>query len=222
MFDWLQKLGGSTQGLADIQRQFLQMLQDGRHIFDAAANALVGGTTPDAIRNDLYETDLRINQTEMAVRRGLVVHGTVHGASTFPALLVLMSLVKDAERIGDYSKNLFEIACAGVSLGDAEAVQSLVQMKDKISKFLVRAQNCFESKSVEDSGRLLKEIEAFQKMCDVHVGELLRAQGRNEAPRVLTIRYFKRVVSHIGNVVSSVVMPLDKLDFYPDKPMSEQ
>ncbi|MEZ6004302.1 MAG: PhoU domain-containing protein [Planctomycetota bacterium] len=222
MFDWLQKLSGSSQGLDKIHQQFLQMLQDGRHVFDAAANALVGGTRPDVIRADLYETDLRINRTEMAVRRGLVVHGTVHGAATFPALLVMMSLVKDAERIGDYSKNIFEVACSGVDLGDEAAVHALVQMKDQISKFLVRAHNCYQKQSVEESRGLMKEIEAFQKMCDLQVGELLRVQGRNEAPRVLTLRHFKRVASHVGNIVSAVVMPLDKLDFFPDKPMSEQ
>ena len=151
-----------------------------------------------------------------------MVHGSVHGASTFPALLVLMSLAKDAERIGDYAKNIFEIACSGAVLGDDEAVRALVTMKDRISKFMVRAQNCFESKDVDQSRELLKEIDAFQKMCDQVVGELMRVTGRNEAPRLLTVRYFKRVVSHVGNIVSSIVMPLDKLDFFPEKPMSEQ
>ena len=222
MFDWFQKIGGSSQGLEQIQRQFMQMLQDGRHIFDAAANALLGGTTPDVIRQDLYDTDLRINRTEMSVRRGLVVHGSVHGASTFPALLVLMSLAKDAERIGDYAKNIFEIACSGVRVGDDEAVTRLVAMKDQVSKFLVRAHNCFESKDTEVSHDLLKEIDNFQTMCDQVVGELMRMTDHNEAARVLTVRYFKRVVSHVGNIVSSVVMPLDQLDFFPGKPQSEQ
>jgi phosphate uptake regulator len=33
------------------------------------------------------------------------------------------------------------------------------------------------------------------------------------AAYVLAYRYFKRVVSHIRNVASSVVEPIDKLDF---------
>lgn len=222
MFDWLQKIGGSSHGLADIHRRFLEMLQDGRHIFDAASNALLGGTTPDVIRTDLYETDLRINHTEMTIRKELVVHGTVHGASTFPTLLVLMSLVKDAERIGDYAKNIFEIACSGADLGDEASKAFLIQMKDELSKFMVRASNCFDSQNEDDSRSLLKDIDAFQKKCDVHVGELVRSTGRNEAGRVLTVRYFKRTASHVGNIISSIVMPLDRLDYYPDKPMSEQ
>ncbi len=222
MFDWLHNIGGSITGLGEINKQFLQMLQDGRHIFDAASNSLLGGTTSDVIREDLYATDLRINKTEMEVRRALVVHGTVHGAGSFPSLLVLMSLVKDAERIGDYSKNLFELACTGASLGTEEERKPLISMKDKISGFLVRAYHLFEGKDADASRDLLKEIEVFQKMCDQRVGQLLRVQGVNEAGQVLTTRYFKRVASHVGNVVTSIVMPLDMLDFFPDADQKDQ
>ncbi|MCP5022129.1 MAG: hypothetical protein GY930_10160 [bacterium] len=222
MFDWLQNIGGSSQGLDEINKQFLQMLQDGRHIFDAASNALLGGTTSDVIREDLYATDLRINRTEIQVRRALVVHGTVHGAGSFPSLLVLMSLVKDAERIGDYSKNLFELGCTDTSLGSDEQRKLLISMKDKISGFLVRSYHLFEGKDVEASRDLLKEIDIFLTMCDQRVGELLRVEGVNEAGQVLTMRYFKRVASHVGNVVTSIVMPLDQLDFYPGKDQGQQ
>ncbi len=222
MFDWLQNIGGSSQGLDEINKQFLQMLQDGRHIFDAASNALLGGTTSDVIREDLYATDLRINRTEIQVRRALVVHGTVHGAGSFPSLLILMSLVKDAERIGDYSKNLFELGCTGASLGSDEQRKLLISMKDKISGYLVRCYHLFEGKDVEASRDLLKEIDIFLTMCDQRVGELLRVEGVNEAGQVLTMRYFKRVASHVGNVVTSIVMPLDQLDYYPGKEQGEQ
>ena len=63
MFDWLQSLRDHSQ-LKKIQRQFLEMLADGRHIFDASSNALIGGTDPEVIREDLYTTDQRINRTD--------------------------------------------------------------------------------------------------------------------------------------------------------------
>ena len=102
--NWLQRLGPEAQSLNEINVKFLEMLTDGRHIFVAAANALLGGTAPQVIRADLFETDRRINRTEQEIRRQIVVHGSIHGAATFPSLLVMMSLVKDAERIGDYAK----------------------------------------------------------------------------------------------------------------------
>ena len=50
-------------GFDDILREFSKMLEDGRHIFDAASNALLGGTDPETIREDLFRTDRRINET---------------------------------------------------------------------------------------------------------------------------------------------------------------
>ena len=120
MLRWLQRVGPESAGLTKIHVQFLQMLEDGRHIFDAAANCVLGRGDPEVIRADLYRTDLRINATEQRIRREIVVHGSIHGSATFPAMLIMMSLVKDAERIGDYAKNLFELADLRPHLGTDE------------------------------------------------------------------------------------------------------
>lgn len=223
MFRWLQTIGSESPGMDEIHRHFLQMLDDGRHVFDAAANTLLGGGAPEVVREDLFTTDQRINLTEQKVRRELVVHGTVHGSSSLPALLLMMSLVKDAERIGDYGKNIFELAClTDVQLGTDEDRQKLVALKDTISKMLVRARGILDSQDESSASAFLKEADNIQKECDAQVDGRLTTSGHNEAQLVLVYRYFKRVVSHAGNIVTSIVMPLDKLDYYPGKPHSEQ
>ena len=223
MFRWLQTIGSESPGLDEIHRQFLQMLDDGRHVFDAASNTLLGGGAPEVVREDLFTTDQRINLTEQKVRRELVVHGTVHGSSSLPALLLTMSLVKDAERIGDYAKNIFDLACLdGVQLGNEEERAKLVALKDTISKMLIRTRGLLDNQNEEAAAAFLKEADEIQKECDAQVGDRLTTSGHNEAPLVLVYRYFKRVVSHAGNIVTSIVMPLDKLDYYPGKPHSQQ
>ena len=169
MFDWLHSLRDHSQ-LKKIQRQFLEMLADGRHIFDASSNALIGGTDPEVIREDLYTTDQRINRTEQAIRRELVVHGSVHGGSHVPTLLVLMSLVKDAERIGDYAKNIFELALARPELGTDAERAALVESKDQVSKLLVRAAGLFESQDEDLAEAYLSESDKLQRHCDEQVG----------------------------------------------------
>lgn len=217
MFDWLKNLGPEADGLNKIHREFVQMIEDGRHVFDAAANALLGGTDPSVIREDLYTTDQRINATERQIRREIVVHGSVHGASTFPALLVMMSLVKDAERIGDYAKNLFELVVLEADLGDDAQRQPLIEMKDRVSHLLVRARNIYVEQDQKDARKFLTDVDALQTECDDGVEAFLKEDGVNRGAQVLTYRYFKRVASHIGNVITSVVMPIDRLD-YVDEP----
>jgi phosphate transport system protein len=222
MLRWLQRLAPDSGGLAEINARFLEMLQDGRHIFDAAANCLLGGADPEVIREDLFNTDKRINKTEQLIRRGIVVHGSIHGAATFPALLVMMSLVKDAERIGDYAKNLFDLAMHRPQLGSTGRVRELVERKDTISKMLVRAQNLIESQDIDGARGFLKDADAVEDECDTEIERLIKIENENVSARVLIQRYFKRTTGHISNVVTSVVMPVDKLDYFPGKPHSEQ
>ena len=153
MRGWL-KSGHEAKGFETIQRHFIEMLEDGRHIFDAASNALLGGTDAEAIREDLFATDARINRTEQQIRRLIVVHGTVHGAQSFPALLVMMSLAKDAERIGDYAKNIFDLATQRPFLGSDAERRELVSLKDEISRLLVRTGHIYLSQSAPDATKV--------------------------------------------------------------------
>ncbi|MFT4539753.1 MAG: phosphate uptake regulator [Planctomycetota bacterium] len=222
MLNWLQRIGGESGGLREIHTQFLQMLQDGRHIFDAATNCLLGGTDSSVIREDLFLTDQRINATEQLIRREIVVHGSIHGAATFPALLVMMSLVKDAERIGDYGKNIFGMAHEGAEIDDEKLHGELVVLKDQISTLLVRAHGLFDSRDDGRAHTFLEDTHTVERMCDERVGEMLKVTDRNMAAMVLAYRYFKRVASHTGNIVTSLVMPIDKLDYFPGKTSAEQ
>jgi len=215
MGNWLTS-GGENTGFLEIHRNFTQMLEDGRHIFDAAANALVGGTDPETIRRDLFETDRRINQTEQQVRRQIVVHGTVHGAQAFPSLLVMMSLAKDAERIGDYAKNLFDLAVLDPDLGSNEERRLLTETKDRVSRVLRETRVVFDAQGEEAARVLLTECDRIQDACDGNLSAALATGGQGAVAKALESRYFKRVTSHAANVVTSLVMPLDKLDFYDE------
>ena len=203
-------------GFGEIQRRFEEMLEDGRHAFDAAANALLGGTDPTVIKDDLFATDRRINRTEQELRRKLVVHGAVHGPSHFPHLLVLMSLAKDAERIGDYAKNLYDLAVVRPWLGDETERRELVALKDRISRVLVRARGLYELEDAAAARTFLAECHQIEDSCDERVDRALAVEGQNAAGLALACRYFKRVVSHASNVITSLVVPLDKLDFYDE------
>lgn len=222
MLRWLNKLGGDPTKMDAIHTDFLEMLEDGRHIFDAASNLLLAGGDPEVIRKDLFRTDERINLTEQKIRREIVVHGAVYGSVALPSSLVVMSLVKDAERIGDYAKNLFDLAKLHPDLGEGDGRAALVEMKDQISKMLARTHGLFHEPDPDSAHAFLKEAETLQKRCDTEVARLIAVKGKNMAGLVLALRYFKRVVSHAANVITSIVMPVDKLDYYPNRPHSEQ
>jgi len=216
MFDWFKSEGeaGST-GLQKMRTEFGQMLDSGRHMFDTASNAFLGGTDLEVIREDLFATDKRINRGERQIRRQLVVHASVHGATEFPACLVLMSIVKDAERVGDYGKNLFDLAELCPHPPRGEHRDCLVALKDRISRLMAACREIFDSEQREEATEAIVEATKIEDLCDERIRTLIQEAAPSDmAPAyVLAYRYFKRVTSHVRNIASSVVQPLHKLDF---------
>lgn len=212
----------SKPSVKELDERLLAMLREGRREFDIAADVLLSGGDPSAVREDVYRTDQGINQMERELRRRLVVHGVVHGIAALPGSLVLMSLVKDAERIGDYAKNIFELASLGVRFDDDARRRELVKRKTEISEFLGSVIAVMARPDEARARALLEEASEISAQCNAEGVRLIRdVQDRNPSGEVLLLRYLKRVVSHARNVASSVVVPVDQLDFRPGAPESE-
>ena len=224
MFNWFSSGSEGVAGQEKMRAEFGKMLDAGRHIFAAAANAFLGGTDVEVIRQDLFETDKRINHAEQMIRREIVVHATVHGAVSFPACLVLMSVVKDAERVGDYAKNIFDLAELSDSPPDGEYKDDLVNLKDRISRLMGACRGAFDKQDEEVAKELILEAESIEDHCDEQILKILKHPEPTamDATFALAYRYFKRITSHSFNVLTSIVQPIDKLDFSDNRPESEQ
>ncbi|MFT4531160.1 MAG: phosphate transport system protein [Thalassolituus oleivorans] len=215
MFEWLSALRSQPSGLDEIMQYFEQMLEDGRHVFDAAANSLLGGTDPEVIKDDLWATDKRINSNERRIRRRLITHAAVHGRTEFPVCLALMSIVKDAERIGDFGKNIFDLSIMGAKISDAYK-DDLVKLKDSTSRLLAKSRNIYETQNADDARAFIAECEQLQSHCESQLRELCMSTEGNVAATAMVYRYLKRVLAHSMNIITSVVMPLDRLDYYDE------
>ena len=211
--------GGGDAQLEQIEAQIRQMLVDDRHTFDTAINALIGGTDPELVRKDVHKSDRRVNKAERAVRRQLVVHVSVRGTSAdITLVLASMSVVKDAERIGDYSKNIWDIANSGIDLSDAEDIGVLMRHRDRISTLIGETARVFGDKDLEAAHNLLRGGDDLQAEYEELIDEQLRTDrpAREAVPRALLYRYFKRITAHLLNILTSLVMPIDRLDYYDE------
>ncbi len=222
MFEWFSNVSSGAAGLDRMREEFCQMLAAGRHVFDAAANALLGGTDLDTIRADLFKTEKRINKSVRQLRREIVVHSSVHGPATFPSCLVLMSIVKDAERIGDYAKNVFDLAAIAPGRIEDPRRTDLTQLKDGISQLLADCRDAFHDKDRAAALKLIGRAEELEDHCDAELRSVVQEEPPLAATFALTYRYFKRVASHVFNVLTSVVQPVDRLDFSKKLPLPEK
>ena len=211
--------GGADRELEQIKQSIQQMLVDCRHTFDAAINALLGGTDPEMVKKDIKKTDRRVNKAEREVRRELVVHASVRGASAdIPMVLVSMSIVKDAERIGDYAKNIFDLALAGTNLSTVEDLPELITHRDRVSRLIAETARIFGERDTDAAHEILQdEDEHLDEYDDIVIAQIdSEAPASQAVPLALLNRYFKRITAHAMNILTSLVMPLDRLDYYDE------
>ncbi len=211
--------GGADKELEQIEKTIQQMLVDCRHTFDAAINALLGGTDPGLVKKDIKKTDRQVNKAEREVRRELVVHASVRGAQAdIPMVLVSMSIVKDAERIGDYAKNIFDLAAAGVDLSSTPDLDRLIKHRDQVSRLIAETARIFGERDAEAAHLILQaEDENLVEYDNLVITQINSdAPAATAVPIALLYRYLKRITAHSMNVLTSLVMPLDRLDYYDE------
>ncbi|HEU4319467.1 MAG TPA: PhoU domain-containing protein [Acidimicrobiia bacterium] len=214
-----------TDQLATVEQQLHGMLAGCQDTFRLATSALFGEEDVKAAGEQLDETDKDLNRTERAIRRELLVHGTVRGADIDTGLmLAYMSISKDIERIGDYCKNIWNLAEMGVTFEGAEDWEELTRHRHRVAELLERALRAFADQDADAVHEMIPAIREDLQHYDAHIIQFVASDlpGRFSTPRALFYRYLKRISAHLSNTLSSVVMPVDRLDFYkPSKAVVE-
>ena len=204
-------------GLENIESQVQRMVNDARHTFDLALSAVTGGAV-ETVADEIRETDRQINATEVEIRRALVVHASVHGGIDISEVLAFMNMIKDIERIGDYNKNIFDLAEEGVSFTESPELDSILSLRDEVSSRISLMGEILSMRDEERARTYIERGDEMRKDFDRRVNELLHSteEAVTAVPRALLFRFLKRVSAHSSNVVSAVVMPVDQLDYYDE------
>ena len=87
------------------------MLERTDRMFHESVQSLRESDTGE-IGIDIYEEDQVVNRYQQEVRRKILRHLAITGGVNVVPGLILPSIVIDIERIGDYTKNIMELAVA--------------------------------------------------------------------------------------------------------------
>lgn len=209
--------GGPSNELDEVEASIVGMLRDGNDVFTTATDALFGGGKSKKTRREVRTTDKGINEAQQEVRRSLMIHAAVN-ADELPLVLQYASIVKDAERVGDYSKNLYDLVRFGANFEGAPDEKELESYRDKVSRLIVDAADVFEARDADAAQHLLNKADAFLDEYDARVKAAYNWTGETQdaVARALYFRFLKRTTAHVMNVLTSLVQPLDRLDYYDE------
>jgi len=172
------------------------------------------------LTKDIYDQDIAVNKFEREVRRKVLSHLAVSGTQDLYSGLTLVSIIIDIERVGDYTKNIIEIAQNHpAKLAGGIYDEDLVRVEDAVEDVFSRIRNAFEKADETEARKICEDYEWVTKLCDQHAIDYLNDRDKtistsDAVALSLYFRYLKRIYSHLRNVASSVINPFDKIGFY--------
>jgi phosphate transport system protein len=187
-----------------------EMLRDAVEMYRPIADVLSGrGKLTQDVHDRIYETDKRINHLQRKVRKQLVEHLSMSPGSDVPISLVLMSITKDAERLGDYCKNL----------GTGAYGERLNELLSDAGALFEPTATATVKSDKEMAEQAVKRGRGLASRCDDLIDDLLGSDlsVREAVLLALAARYLKRIALHLTNIASSVVMPLHRLDYVDEE-----
>ena len=208
---------GSQTPIDEIHATLVQMLLDGHDVFVTASDALFGGGKSKETKREVRSTDKGINEAQASIRRNLMVHAAVNSGD-LAVVLQYASIVKDAERVGDYAKNLYDLVRYGADFDSAPDRDELLGYRNAVANLILEAAGVFEAVDKDRAQALIGKADGFLDEYDDHVKAMCKADGSTQdaVPRALYYRFLKRTTAHIMNVLTSLVQPLDRLDYYDE------
>jgi phosphate transport system protein len=200
-----------------------QALDIDLQMFEASVESLRrcdDGTIPV----DVYALDKQVNRYERDVRRKVMMHLTVSGPADVASGLVLVSVVIDIERIGDYATNIFDLARYHPRRLDAGSLEAEVTaIETQVTDLFRLMVDAFKTSDVEKARKIMRDYKeklAFE--CEeivkrIIAGEVTDLSASDAATLTLYIRYLKRIAAHSRNLVSGIVNPFHRIG-YKEKP----
>jgi len=199
--------------------EFSAMIGDAEWAFTHAWASFAGETLPEENRQAIVDRDIGINKHERAIRRLLVEHLSINPGRDVPGCLALMSIAKDAERIGDYSKNIFALPTMLKGPGcELKYMKRLAAVEENVVKNFPKLHKAYQDSDNTLATQILGTYAPIKEACSKILADLFSDDlpTRESVTTALVAAYLRRINSHMGNIASGIIYPLDRIDFVQD------
>ena len=220
IFKDIIKLWKSDSLLSQAWDDSIAMLKLSHEIFQKSIESFNSPESFEEIKA-LKKEDRKINDYQMTVRRKVLTHFSLDtSAREVTNGLVLVDMVVDIERIGDYCKNISDLTLM------KESSFNFGELSDEISKIEEEVQSRF-SNTIEvienqDEDLAFRLLDKYRKkvssVSDKIVSDIVSGQNKlgsqsKSAALVLYVRYLKRIGAHLKNISSTVVNAYDRIGY---------
>ena len=220
VFKDLVNIWKSEDSLSQAWASSNEMLTLSHVMFTDAIDALRSGEKNKVIKS-IKQRDTDINEYHRDIRKKVVTYYSISkDVTNIHSGLVLINMVVDIERVGDYTKNILDLAkhypekLISENISDdlrvieravigrfGDTIRAVEKMDEEIPKDLIKSYR-------NDLGKLSDNLVACSISGDLQIGEEHKASSM-----VLYARYLKRIGAHLKNITSVVVNPFESVGY---------
>jgi|TARA_B100001750_G_C15465674_1_gene576899 Na+/phosphate symporter len=197
-----------------------QMMTLSNEVFNTAISYLRDGKDIKTLKN-LKKRDQEINAFQKNVRKKVVTHFSISkNVDDLPSGLVLLNIVVDIERVGDYTKNILDLAINHPNkIISEDILEALCDIENEV---LSRFRKTLDAINAQDE-EIAKDLLITYKKDLVHVsdeivnkciaGEIRFDDEAKSVTVALYARYLKRIGAHLKNITTTIINPYEYVGY---------
>lgn len=215
---WARFLGIFTDAplASQMNELFTEMLKLAEEMYVSVTAVLLDPESPtlERIRETFFATDQRINSLEQRIRRDVLIHLSIQTERTpnITQHLMLLNQVKDAERIGDYAKGIFEVFEYAADEVTGVYLERFTRLRVRTLGLFSEVRTAITNMDAKLAKKACQECTTYIKECSVSINELMDSPELvpNPVANALLFRYQKRILSHLRRIATAQFAPFDK------------
>ena len=220
IFREIVNLWKSEDLLSQAWDESYKMMMLSNEIFTQAIQYLREGENKDTIKA-LKKRDIEINIFQRDVRRKVVTHYAIsQDIDDLPNGLVLLNMVVDVERVGDYTKNILDLALNHPNIIKSEEFsEDLYHVEQEVISRFSKTLEAIHTQDADVAQKLLANYKTtLTSISDTIVngcisGEISLGDESKTVALALYARYLKRIGAHLKNITTVLVNPFDAVGY---------
>ena len=208
--------------LDEAHSESIAMLELVKDMFGIITETLAGESSTEKLEK-ISNVDKKVNRLHRDTRKKVYEHLAISGTGDLFSSLVILSVVDDVERIGDYNKNIADVALLIPNkLNLRKYEKTFYEIQKDTVEFFDMTLKALREDNLKLASTILTKYTALSIKCDSIIEDIIKGDKKDTIRKdfvalVLLLRYFKRVNAHLTNVATTIINPFHRIGYRPKK-----
>ena len=181
------------------------------------ARDAIRGESADSTRGEMANLFTHAHETVRGIRRGIVTHLAADCQVDMPASLVLMSVVKDAERACEASVDVVRLReRGGGPTGSLPQRDVVLAVSSQVLDLFAKTARALDGSDAAMAREVMESQCGIAAECERLMSAILASETTVLAagPWLLVVHRLNEIGLCLGKIAAGMVLPLDELDHY--------